>query len=232
MLLHELRYACRSLLLRQNLAFTLATVLSFALGIGAATAIFSIAHTVLLAPLPYREAERVVRFAERNLSRGINEFSVSAPNFLSWQERARSFEALAGLDSTSANLGVGGRFERVEGMRASANVWQVLGTPLVAGRAFTKGEDTVGGPLVVILSEGVWRARFAADPNPANGESRTVVGIAPAGRGICHQYRCVAADYPGSGDLCAWRPAVGGAGAFAAGSYASAGSGRAGAGWH
>jgi predicted permease len=184
MSLYDLRYAIRSLSMRHNRAFTVATVLSFALGIGAATAIFSIAHAVLLAPLPYHDADRVLRLTERNLSRGLPEFSVSAPNFLSWQERSTAFEAIAAIDGEGVNLGTDGRFERVQGLRASANIWKVLGMPLVAGRAFTTAEDTPGGPAVAIIGESIWRARFGADPAllgraiPINGELRTVVGIA------------------------------------------------------
>ncbi len=190
MRLHDLRYAIRSLSIRHNRAFTAATVLSFALGIGAATAIFSIAHAVLLAPLPYRDADRVLRLTERNLSRGLPEFSVSIPNFLSWQERSTAFAEIAAIDGEGVNLGTDGRFERVEGLRASANIWTVLGMPLIAGRAFTPAEDALGGAAVAIIGEDIWRARFGADPAllgraiPINGESRTVVGIAPQDAGF------------------------------------------------
>ncbi len=185
MFLRDLRFAWRTLLLRHNRAFTVATVLTFALGIGAATAIFSIVHAVLLAPLPYRDADRVVRLTERNLSRGFSEFSVSIPNFLTWQEEAGAFDSLAGLRWDNANLGAGGRVERVQAISASSTLWRVLGMPLVAGRSFTEGEDTPGGPVVAIVGEGIWRTRFGADPALVgrtiriNGEDRTVVGIAP-----------------------------------------------------
>ncbi|HET9483646.1 MAG TPA: ABC transporter permease, partial [Xanthomonadales bacterium] len=185
MVLHDVRHAWRSLAARNNRAFTLATVLTFALGIGSATAIFSIVHAVLLAPLPFDDEARVVHLVERNLSRGLPEFSVSTPNFLSWRDRVRSFESIAALSGEGVNLGAAGRFERVQGVRASASLWRVLGLSLVAGREFSAAEDTLGGPPVVILSEGIWRARFGADPAlvgraiSVNGEQRTVVGIAP-----------------------------------------------------
>ncbi len=185
MSLTDLRLAWRSLMLRQNRAFTLATVLTFALGIGAATTIFSIVHAVLLAPLPYGDADRVMRLTDTNPSRGLPEFAISTPNFLSWRERAKSFESLAAVNGENVNFGANGRYERVEGVRASASLWHVLGMPLVAGRAFTEAEDTLGGPRVVMLGEGIWRARFGADPGligrtvSVNGEERTVVGIAP-----------------------------------------------------
>jgi putative ABC transport system permease protein len=185
MLLSDLRFAWRTLWLRQNRAFTLATVLTFALGIGAATAIFSIVHAVMLAPLPYQGADRVMRLNERNLSRGFAEFSVSTPNFQSWVERADTFDSLAALRGESVNLGADGRYERVPGLGASASLWRVLGMSLVAGRPFTEAEDTLGGPAVAIMGEGIWRTHFGADPAlvgrtiQVNGEPRTVVGIAP-----------------------------------------------------
>ncbi|HVF34880.1 MAG TPA: ABC transporter permease, partial [Candidatus Saccharimonadia bacterium] len=185
MIVRDIRYAFRSLTVRHNRAFTLATVLTFALGIGAATAIFSIVHAVLLAPLPYGTADRVVHVVGRNVSRGLPEFSVSTPDFLSWRERTKSFESIAALSGEGVNLGAAGRFERVEGVRASASLWDVLEMPLVAGRAFTPAEDTLGGAPVVILGEGIWRTRFGADPAlvgraiTVNGASHTVVGIAP-----------------------------------------------------
>ena len=183
--LTDLRRAWRSLTMRGNRVFTAATVLTFALGIGAATSIFSIAHVVLLAPLPYQQADRVVHLTERNLGRGLPEFSVSMPNFLSWQQSASGFESLTALNGESANLGESGRVERVPAVRASASLWQTLGMPLVAGRAFTQAEDTYPPAPVVILGEGVWRSRFNADATlvgrniAVNGVQHTVVGIAP-----------------------------------------------------
>ncbi len=185
-MLRDLRHAWRSLAQRKNRAHSIATVLSFMLGIGAAAAIFSIVHVTLLAPLPYGgDPGRVFRVHERNLSRGIAEFSVSIPNFLSWQQRATAFDSLAALSGHDANLGAQGRFEHVRGMRASAGIWRVLDMPLLAGRAFSADEDSVGGAPVVILGESIWRTRFNADPAligrsvSVDGESRTVVGIAP-----------------------------------------------------
>ncbi|MGQ0799290.1 MAG: ABC transporter permease [Pseudomarimonas sp.] len=185
MILRDLRHAWRSLSMRHNRVFTLSTVLSFALGIGAASAIFSIVHLMLLAPLPYQDAHQVVRLTERNPSLGLPEFAVSTPNFQSWQQHATTFAALAAIDGDNINLGVEGRFERVRALRASATIWRVLGMPLLAGREFSEAEDTLGGEAVVILGEGLWRNRFNADPAligrsiPIDGESRRVVGIAP-----------------------------------------------------
>lgn len=184
-LFRDLRHAWRNLLARQNRAFTLATVLTFLLGIGAATAIFSVVQVMLLAPLPYREAERVVQLSENNAALDMIGFSVSTPNFLSWQERSRSFEALAAIDGDNVNFGAPDGFERVRGMRASATIWRVLGMPLVAGQEFSASDDTLGAAPVAIISEGLWRTRFGADPAVIgrtvriNDDAHTVVGIAP-----------------------------------------------------
>jgi putative ABC transport system permease protein len=186
MTLHnDFRHAWRNLLSRQNRAFTGATVLSFMLGIGAATAIFSVVQVMLLAPLPYKEAERVFRLNENNVSLDMLDFAVSVPNFLSWQERSRTFEAIAAIDGDNVNLGAPEGFERVRGMYASDSIWRVLGLPLVAGQEFSVEDDTLGAPPVAILSEGLWRTRFDADPNligravRINDAAHIVVGIAP-----------------------------------------------------
>ncbi len=181
----DLRHAWRALFASRNLSFTLASGLTLALGIGGATTIFSLVHAVLLAPLPYREPDRVVNVAETNLPRGVDEFAVSMPNFLSWEERARGFTALAALREVSVNLSGEGGAERLYGIAASADLFDVLGLPLVAGRAFTAEEDRPGGGAVVILGERLWRRRFGGDRAllgraiRIEGAPRTVVGIAP-----------------------------------------------------
>lgn len=188
---HDVRIAWRGLWQRSQRAYALATTLSFALGIGATAAIFSITWAMLLAPLPYAQPERVVRLTEQNLSRGLPEFAVSAPNFLSWVTLNRSFEALAGMRGENVNLGDGrGQFERVEGNAVSPALWQVLGQPMVAGRTFTAEEDRLGAAPVVILGAQVWRDRFQQDPGLigntvlVNGTAHTVVGIAPQDAGF------------------------------------------------
>ena len=181
----DLRHAWRALFRSRNLSFTLASGATLALGIGGATTIFSIVHAVLLAPLPYRQPERVVFVAETNVPRGVDEFAVSYPNFLSWQEQARGFTALAGLREVGVNLSGERGAERLDGLAVSADFFEVLGLPLVAGRAFSAAEDRPGGAAVVILGERLWRRRFGGDrsllgrPVRIEGAPHTVVGIAP-----------------------------------------------------
>ncbi|HEV7669211.1 MAG TPA: ABC transporter permease [Thermoanaerobaculia bacterium] len=189
----DLAQAVRTLALSGNRAFTLASVATLALGLGGATTIFSLVHAVLLAPLPFVEPERVVRLAAANPSHDLPRFSVSVPDFLSWRENAKSFSALAGLGDVSVNLsgdGVASGVERVTGVAASANLFDLLGTPMVAGRAFTQEEDTPGGLAVAILGERLWRRRYGGQTSilgksiRVNGEPRTVVGIAPGDVGF------------------------------------------------
>ena len=185
LLAQDLRHAWRALFRSRNLSFTLASGATLALGIGGATTIFSLVHAVLLAPLPYRQPERVVFLAETNLPRGIDDFAVSYPNFLSWEEQARSFTALAGLREVGVNLSGERGAERLDGLAVSADLFEVLGLPLVAGRAFSAAEDRPGGAAVAILSERLWRRRFGGDrsllgrPVRIEGAPHTVVGIAP-----------------------------------------------------
>lgn len=181
----DLRHAWRALFFAGNRSYTAASACTLALGIGGATAIFSILHAVLLAPLPYREPQRVVHAAETNLARDLESFSVSIPNFLTWDEEASGLMSLAALRDASASLSGESGAQRLAGMAASADLFEVLGLPLVAGRTFTAEEDRPGGARVVILGERLWRQRFAGDRSllgqaiRLDGAPWTVVGIAP-----------------------------------------------------
>ncbi len=192
-LARDLSQATRSLALCANRAFTLASVATLGLGLGGATTIFSLVHAILLAPLPFAAPDRVVHLAAANPSHDLPRFAVSVPDFLSWRESAKSFSALAAIQAIGANLsgdGKSGAPERVTGFAASAHLFDLLGTPLLAGRTFSKEEDAPGGPAVAILGEGLWRRRFGGQTSilgrtiRVNGETRTVVGIAPADVGF------------------------------------------------
>ncbi len=180
----EIRLALRTLVNSRNLGFTLASVLMLGLGIAATTAIASILYAVLLAPLSIRDSNSVYSLAESKPTAGLELFSVSALNYLSWTERARSFSGLTAVTEASVNLGVDGRTERLDGASVSPNFWEVLGLPLLAGRSFTTAEDRLTGDAV-ILGEKLWRQRFNADLGVLgqrvliDGSPKSVVGIAP-----------------------------------------------------
>ncbi len=123
----DVRYAWRSLTGRGNWSFTAAALGTLALGIGAVTAIFTIVHSVLLAPLPFHEPDRVVYLTDTHAAREIESFASSTPNFLSWREAARSFSSLVALRTASVNLTEGAEPERLSGLAVSAQIWETLG---------------------------------------------------------------------------------------------------------
>lgn len=179
----DLRYAWRTLTARAQRSFAVAAILTLALGIGAASAIFSIVHAVMLAPLPFHAADRLVRIYETNQSRNINEFSVSFPNFDSWQRRVKRL-SLAAAKGAEANLTDGGAPEHVVGMAVTSGFLPTLGLAPVAGRDFHADEDRPGGVRVAMVSVGLWERRYGRDPAligrsiALDGVSHTVVGIA------------------------------------------------------
>ena len=179
----DIRYGAR--MLWKNPGFTVVAVAALALGIGATTTIFSIINAVLLRPLPYAEAERLVMVWMDNRQMGMNEDIHSWPNLNDYREQNRVFEALAAYRGASANLTGEGEPERILGAAASANFFEVMRVAPVAGRVFTAEEDRQGSDRVILISHGLWRRRFGADPQlvgrdiSLNGVNRTVIGIMP-----------------------------------------------------
>lgn len=196
-LFEDATYAVRSL--ARTPAFTAAAVLTLALGIGATTAIYSVVRTVWLRPLPYTAPDRVVRIWEKNSRLEIGKFSASVPNFLSWRERSRSFESLVALMGRNVSLAGQGDPERVLSLAVTARFFDTLGISPVRGRSFAANEDAPGHPRVAMVSERLWRRRYAGDPDligrtiPLDGENWTVIGIAPADMGF-------------SSDIDVWQP--------------------------
>lgn len=177
----DLRYALR--LFAKNPGYTLATVGTLALAIGATTAIFSVVQGVLLRPLSYREPERLVRVWEVS-PRGENRNVVSPGNYLDWRDRARSFDAI-GAHSGTFGMALTGAGEplNVVVTRLTPSALVALGVQPQAGRLFTEEEGQESGPPAVLLSDALWRQRFGADSAivgrsvALNGESFTVVGV-------------------------------------------------------
>ncbi|HZN03928.1 MAG TPA: ADOP family duplicated permease, partial [Candidatus Polarisedimenticolia bacterium] len=174
-------------LLRQKPGFTVAVLVTLALGIGANTAVFTILDTVLLRPLPYAEPERLVRIWESNPGRGWPQFGVSQPNFLDWREQGGdAFERLSASTSRPHNLLVGGEAERLPGLAITHDFLPMLEVRPLVGREFLPEEDAPGrGERVVLLSRGLWQRRFGGDPDVVgraitlNDVPHTVVGVLP-----------------------------------------------------
>jgi putative ABC transport system permease protein len=179
----DLRYGIR--MLRRNPGFTFIAVLTFALGIGANSAIFSVVNAVLLKPLPYRDPDRLLMV---NYYRAVmpNDFALAA-EFLEWRDQAKSFEQIAACRFGPADLTGSGEPERLDAGFASADLFATLGAAPALGRTFTQAEDTMGGAQAVILSDELWRRRFGGDPQAIGrtltlgGRSRTIIGIMPPG---------------------------------------------------
>ena len=179
--LYDLRHASR--LLTRAPLFSGLVVATLALAIGANTAIFSVVNAVLLRPLPYPEPDRLVLMYER-VNPQADPFGYSAPDLMALRDRARSFAGLAALRTAEYELSGVDQPERIPAARISAELMQVLGTPPVLGRAFTREEDT-GRQLVAILSDGLWRRKFGADPDvigrsiTLDRRAYTIVGVMP-----------------------------------------------------
>src|SRR5262245_54554866 len=165
-LIQDLRYGARMLL--KNPGFTLIAVLTLALGIGANTAIFSVVNGVLLRPLPYYEPERLVMvWADRPIMQaqtGLPDFPVTVADFVDWRNQNQVFEQMAAMEGWRMNLTDGGEPESVVGLRASASLFLLLGARLAVGRAYLPEEDRAGADRVAVISHGLWRQRYGADP--------------------------------------------------------------------
>lgn len=179
-----LRDAAFSLrMLRVHRAFASAAIATVALGVAAATTVFSIVDVVLLRPLPYRDAAAIIRVWSSN-PRGILRNQVSPADFFDWRDEAPDLELAAFLED-DATVTSGGDAVRVPAANATANLAQLLGTPPLSGRWFDTGETGGSGRDVVVLGERFWRQRFSADPAmigravDVDGTARTVVGIMP-----------------------------------------------------
>jgi hypothetical protein len=179
----DVRYAVRRL--RKEPGFTAVAVATLAVGIGAAAAIFSVVRPVLFEPLPYPDAGRIAMIWE--MGGGGERIDGTFGMYRELAERAGSFEAIAVLKPWQPALTGADRPERLEGQRVSASWFDVLGVPPLLGRGFQPSEDRLGGPNAVVLSDGLWRRRFGADPaivgRPIvlDEDPYTIVGVMPAG---------------------------------------------------
>ena len=182
--LRDVRYACRSL--RKSPGFTVAAILTLALGIGANTAIFSVLHGVVLAPLPYREPDHLVLVMLYNPALKYAT-DLSYPDFLDWQRDARSFEQAAAFTPQGFDLTSPGTPQHVSGTEVSSSFFSTLGVKLALGRDLSPEEDRTGGRPAVVISNRLWQDRFAADPAAIgklitlSGVDYTIVGVLQPG---------------------------------------------------
>jgi putative ABC transport system permease protein len=179
---HDIGYAARKL--RGAPLFTLAAVVTLALGVGANTAIFSVVNGVLLQPLPFPQPDRLVRI--RYTQQGHSDASTPM-DIVDLRTRAKSFVGLSVVEGMTANLvRDGADAERVQGARVGANWFGLLRTKPVIGRFFTEGEDQTGAASVAVISEQLWTRDFGASPSVLgklvriNAQPVTIVGVAPA----------------------------------------------------
>src|SRR5437588_3955587 len=181
--MNNFRLAFRQLI--KNPAFSAVAIVTLALGIGANTAIFSIVNAVLLQPLPYPNADRIMVLNES--SGPGQDYSVALPDYFDWRKDNTVFEHLAATHKESRNLsGIPGRDpERISCASVTRNFFNIVGLPPEIGRTFSEDEDKVGAPPVVVISDRLWRRVFNADANALgrsvilHDQSYTVIGVMP-----------------------------------------------------
>ncbi|HEX4770028.1 MAG TPA: ABC transporter permease [Bryobacteraceae bacterium] len=177
----DLKHSIR--MFAQSPGFTIAAVAALALGIGANTAIFSVVNTVLLKPLTYPDADRIVQFYLTS-PQGSGP-GASVPKFAMWHEQSDIFDDISAYDFSGPGLNLtGGAFpEQVKGLHVTATYFKLFGASAELGRTFTKEEDSPHGPHVIVLSDGLWRRRYGADPNivgksiAVGGDPYMVIGV-------------------------------------------------------
>jgi len=180
-LVADLRYAARQL--RGSPGFSAVAILTLALGIGATTAIFSVVDPILFEPLPYPQAKRIMMIWEKRANNGPAPVTFATYHGLA--ERTRSFDALAALKPWQPTMTGPGEPERFEGQRVSASYFRVLGVLPAQGRDFQASDDLYHGPDVVVLSDKLWRRRFAGERMiigrrvTLDDSTFTVIGVMP-----------------------------------------------------
>src|SRR5271168_3818766 len=181
-LLNDLRHAVRMMF--KNPAFTLIAVVTFALGIVANTAIFTVVNTVLLRPLDFRDPSRLVLVLEKSQYPTV---STSYENYVDWRDQSHSFEAMEATRGATITLTGAGEPERLNSRYATAGMFPLLGINAITGRTFNAEEDRAGGAPVALLSYGLWQRHFGgaldAVGKSINLDSQpyTIIGVLPKG---------------------------------------------------
>lgn len=185
-MLRDLKYALRQL--RKSLGFALTAVLTLTLGIGVTTTIFTLVYNVMLRPLPFAHANRLVTINEHvsAWSNMYRDLPVNANHFVFWQRHSRSFESICLMREYTAPLGETRHPQEVQVLSATPGIFSVLEVQPFLGRAFTEAEAQPGHEKVVVLLYNVWHNRFGADSSiigrtlQLNGYPYTVLGVMPA----------------------------------------------------
>jgi putative ABC transport system permease protein len=183
----DLRFALR--LVRRSPAFYALVIALVASGIGATTAVFSIVHSMLLRPLPYKDADALTMVrSTATWAPGANGFRATLQDFLDWRAQATTFDGMAAIKGDSFGVvSAGTKPERVTGARVSGDFFRLLGVRALHGRFLAPEDDRVGASCVAVVSAALWQRRFASDPSVVgravllNGVQCSVVGVAPEG---------------------------------------------------
>jgi predicted permease len=182
---HDLVHAFRSL--RKSPSYAAVTILTLALGIGANSAIFSVVNGVLLKPLPYPDPDRLLFITSQFPALGFDQFWVSAPEFVEFRERQRSFDDVGAYRAGAVNLGTSDQPRRVNSAIVTSELMPVLGIQPMRGRQFTRADTLPGAEDVAVLSAEIWQSAFGRDESvvgrviPVDGVPKRVVGIMPPG---------------------------------------------------
>ncbi len=185
LLRQDLRYAAR--VLARSPGFAVSAVLVAALGIGSATAAFSITDHVLIRPLPFPRSGDLVTVWESDAEGGLGRNELSPAIYRDWKGLAPSFQSMAAWHPASVNLVGAGAPERLDLARVTADFFPTLAVGAALGRTFAAQDDAPGAPGAVVLSDRFWRERFGADPEVLgrkvllNGDPYLVVGVMPRG---------------------------------------------------
>jgi len=181
--LQDLRYACRSL--GKTPGFAAIAVLTLALGIGANIAIFSVVNAVLLRPLPFQHPERLVRIFDDLNGAGAKDVGMSVPELQDLRDRSGVFERISAIVPASTALRGGDRTDRIEMLGTSFDYFQMLGVNPELGRVYAPSDTVPGFTEAVVISDGLWRRQFGADPRVlgrrilADEDAYTIVGVMP-----------------------------------------------------
>jgi putative ABC transport system permease protein len=183
-LMQDVKFGAK--MLAKSPGFSLIAVLALALGIGGNTAMFSFVNAWVLHPLTYPNSDRLLVLLGKNLKTGNTYNAIEPANFYDYQRETADFEEMCAWTPWTFNLTGSGQPERVQGYRVSWNFFETLGVKPERGRAFLPQEDAPGAGHVAILSNGLWKTRYAGDPNilgrsiQLGGESYMVAGVMPA----------------------------------------------------